>query len=296
LIGKQTNIDQFSFTLNGIISVKNETLLSYILNNNFNLDDFKSFGISLNFKMIDPATILSLFFRDYGENLAIGIANKFVGKEKVISNNNIEILSNIIDELAIENSPKSKSLTKNLSLRGVSNRYTPLEISYEKVSELIDVGSMEIYNNDLKGVYSNSYMFNSIKDIFAGEDNYTAALNFYLNLFGETADIPIEDTINWENWLFDDINDTLTNSNFLSSNFNSSGYFKTNIKMKLNNGLKISHYISLSCDGNYDNIISASINSTLIDAEGYEFYFKGDHNIKFNTKDNYLSIIFENLK
>jgi len=88
----------------------------------------------------------------------------------------------------------------------------------------------------------------------------------------------------------------LTNTNFLSNTFNSSGYFKTNIKMKLNNGLKISHYISLSCDGHYDNIISASINSSLVDNNGYEFYFKGDNTIKFNTEDNYLSIIFENLK
>ena len=66
--------------------------------------------------------------------------------------------------------------------------------------------------------------------------------------------------------------------------------------MTLNNGLKVSHYISLSCDGHYDNIISASINSSLIDADGYEFYFKGDDNIKFSTDDNYLSVIFENLK
>jgi len=164
LIGKQTNIDQFSFSLNGIISVKNETLLSYILNNDFDLEDFKTFGILLNFKIVDPVTILSLFFRDYGENLAISIANSFVGKDKNIPSNTIEILSNLVDELAIENSPKSKSLTKNLSLVGKSHKYILPEISYEKVSKLMDTGTLEIYNNDLSGTYTNSFIFPSIKE------------------------------------------------------------------------------------------------------------------------------------
>jgi hypothetical protein len=196
LIGRQTNIDQYTFTLKGIISVKNETMLSYILNNDFDITNFKTYGIKLNFKIVDPSTILSLFFKDYGDSLAISIANMFVGKDKNIPSNSIELLSNLIDELSIDNSPKQNSITKNLSMYGKSNEYKLPKITYENVSNVFDTGVMEIYNNDLSGNYSNSYLFPAKKENIYDYDKFTEALKFYLNLFSENDSIPIQQTVN----------------------------------------------------------------------------------------------------
>lgn len=289
LVGNQVNIDQYKFTLTGIISIKNETLLSYILNNDYNLDNFVEYGISLNFKIINPTTILSLFFKDYGDDAAINVANIFVGKDKNISNDNINILSTLLDSIAIDNIPKIKSATNTISLIGKSynNRITSVEL--EKINNLEDNGELEIYNSDLNGIYDNSFIFSSIKKN-TGLDRFLNSLNYYLNIENYTF---LQDDINYDNQVFDDVNAVLSDNNFLTNVFNSNGFFKTNIKLSKNNGLKTNHYFSLSCDGGYDNIISSSITNN---DSSFEIYFKGDNNVLLNNDNNYLSIVFENLK
>jgi hypothetical protein len=95
--------------------------------------------------------------------------------------------------------------------------------------------------------------------------------------------------------LFDDVYEVLSSSNILSDSFNSSGFFKVKLDIVLNGGIKTNHYISIMCDGNYDNIISAAIGNDAGDSE-YEFFYKGDSNILFDYTKNVMYITFENLK
>jgi len=63
LVGKQTNVDQFTFNMKGIVTISNTIALNSILNNN-NIDksEMTKFGMYLNFPIINPSAILSLFF------------------------------------------------------------------------------------------------------------------------------------------------------------------------------------------------------------------------------------------
>jgi hypothetical protein len=184
LIGKQTNVDQFTFTMNSIITLKNETLLSFILNNVNDVSKFIEFGIISNIKIIDPRLVLGLFFKDYGDSAAINIANLFVGKNVSISNSNIGILSTMLDEIAITNNFKSQSLTKQISVIGNSKKETELNLFTEKVIKVIDTGMLEIYNSDLNGIYKSSYVFKGIAEPPSVYDRFTDVMTsfvFYYN-------------------------------------------------------------------------------------------------------------------
>jgi len=81
-----------------------------------------------------------------------------------------------------------------------------------------------------------------------------------------------------------------------SQMFNSSGLFIMAYILKIAAGIKRKHYISIKCDGTYDNIISAKIGTEL--DGGYEIYPKGDNNISFSGDEysNYLTLAFNNFK
>lgn len=138
LVGKRTNVDQWTFTLKGILSITNDTLLDQILNSTtLNLDNFTEFGANIRLSRIHPELLLSIFFWDYSQESSINMANIFVGKDRVVSNNFGQLSKNLI---ALSSGAKVPS-TDNLILTGLSKRRTTQTITMEAVTKIEDTGT-----------------------------------------------------------------------------------------------------------------------------------------------------------
>jgi len=63
LVGNQTNVDQFTFKLNGIIKLVNSTILTQILDDDeIDKSNFSSLGVNILLRIVDPEALLRAFF------------------------------------------------------------------------------------------------------------------------------------------------------------------------------------------------------------------------------------------
>ena len=129
----------------------------------------------------------------YTPELSIYIANNFVGKDKVVNNDNIPTISKMLDIISIHSEHKSINISKNITLVGVSKKETLPELTYEKIRDIKDT---EIYNKDLNDIYQSSYLFPNIKLKTYDIDRFKSSLDYYLSTLNDTY---INNTINYDN-------------------------------------------------------------------------------------------------
>lgn len=295
LVGKRTNVDHFTFVLNGVITITNMDLLNRILTNStLDLSTFFKYGVTMNIPIVDPAALLGILFQDFGKENAFDIVNYFVGKGAIIPTNPTTTLNTILSCVPYGSKMFKASSTKQISLIGSSTRKELPSIEMEEVGSIVDTGSITIYNTDLSGKYEGYICSGFMPDEVINP--FTNALSYFVKLYDSYENTPLEESPNQDQQTFDDVHNVITSNNILTDSLNSSGIFTSNLRLLINNGIKKRHYMSVKCDNNYDSIIAARICSDYTTQDGYEFYYTGDNKISFSDTDNYLSIDFSTLR
>lgn len=310
LVGNQTNVDQFTFKLNGIIKLVNSTILTQILDDDeIDKSNFSSLGVNIQLRTVDPEALLRAFFQDNGIGIANETVNNFFGSAE-LPENPINVVTSLLQNTAYFASTHRKTGFINYYyISGKSNVIKLPPIIYESVNKIIDVGNMQIYNVDLNRVIPNSYPLfipeHVKKDAFSESiGKFYSIYNQENEITGNYMDIDLDDQV------FDDVLQSLENS-LINDVFNSTGLYKCEFMLLTSIGIKRAHYFSIKCDATYDAIIGAKISDApsfilkipdkeyvenLDNINQYEIKYTGDNKVTLYENNNYLNIDFINFR